>query len=124
MTPDLLAQHASVHETSEQEDAFESLCDFRTGRLKHRICSPSCVEAITALNRATAKAVLLVTAINRYAIGCTLCQGVCLITAVFWHLGLMVPAWSGPACKLKDKAVHILATFAGTRSKKVCHHGF
>ena len=123
MAQDLIAQQASVNEKSEQKAAFESLCDVRTCRLKHRVCSTSCLEAIAALNRATAKAVLLVTAINRYAIGCTLCQGVCLITAVFWHLGLMVPAWSGPACKLSDKAVHILATFAGTGTKKVFHPG-
>lgn len=119
MSQDLLAKHASRHETSEQEDLFERLCDVNTGRLKHRVCSDRCVEAITALNRATGKSVLLLTSLNRYSIGCTLCQGVCLIAAVFWHLGLMVPAWSGPPTELSSKSVHVLATFSGTGSKKV-----
>lgn len=119
MTQDFIAERASEHETSEVEAAFESLCDVKTGRLKHRVCSKSCVEAIKALNRATAKSVLLLTSINRYAIGCTLCQGVCLIAAVFWHLGLMVPAWTGPTAKLSDSSVHILATFTRTGTRKV-----
>lgn len=106
-----------------QEAAFAELCDMETSRLKAPIRSKHSCESIKKLNRATAKSTSLIAKVKNYAIGTTLCQGACLLVAVFWQLAVMVPTWCGPPADLGRSSVHILASYPGTQKQKVRIHG-
>ena len=119
----LLGKQQSVQtDASEQVQAFTSLCDIETARLRVSLSSPQGVKAIATLNRVTTQSILLLSDVTRYEVGCTLCQGACLLVAVFWQLQLMGSAWCGPECGLGKQAVSLLSSFQGTAKTTVCYH--
>lgn len=103
----------------EQEEAFQTLFDTETASLKHPIGSDEALRAVAVLNRATSRAITALADVNRYAVGCTICQGACLIAGVFRQLGVLESAWCGPASELSKKAVRLLPSITGRSALKV-----
>lgn len=113
-------QEQGNRRSTEQEEAFETLFDTSSASLKHPIGSDEGLQAIATLNRATARAITSVADVSRYAVGCTLCQGACLLAGVFRQLEILESAWCGPVSKLGVNAVRLMPPLNGRTGMRVC----
>lgn len=106
-------------EASSQEVEFDAICDQHTGMLLHPIGSAEGQAILGRLNRATERTAQGLTQVLKYAVGCNLAQGVCLLAAVFKEIDLLTPVWSGPPCALEKDSVQVLMAFSKVNAKKV-----
>lgn len=106
-------------EKAPQEIAFDAIMDLKTGKLTVPLGAAEGRAALQKLNDVTVETFQLLTDARMYSVGTTLCQGACLLVAVFQALGLLESAWSGPDADLSDLAVKIPLQLTGGKKKTV-----
>ena len=110
-------ENRTVAPIDPQETAFLQLYDYSTGRLRIPIGDPAAKAAIRDLSSSAASTMHRLDGANKFSSGLILCHGACLLAGLFHCYGVLVPAWTGPSCDLKESAALTLKNFNSSNSE-------
>lgn len=114
-----MSDEASVALPGVQMAAFLKLIDIDTASFRLDLSNPESHQALRELDTAATSTFAALTQARRSAGGTTVCQGICLLSAVLHQNGLLRPAWLGPPCDLAQDSVRMIVDFRGGVKREV-----